>query len=191
MLSFTVDTNCIVAIDENRPEARFVRALANAHKMGKADVAAVAISASEKQQSGAYMDSFKEFQERLTKLDLDHLNIVKPMTYWGIAFWDWSYYSSEDSIALEKRIHAILFPSIEFEWKEYCLAHGLDHRLPPNGKWRNCKCDVQAMWSHVNANREVFVTSDGNFHTSGKKGQLIALGAKKIETPENAIGLIK
>jgi hypothetical protein len=57
MRSFTLGTNCLIAIDEDRPEAVAVRALADAHAAGKADVAAVAISASEKQSGGGSIDS--------------------------------------------------------------------------------------------------------------------------------------
>ena len=62
------------------------------------------------------------------------------------SFWDWSLWSDSESQALEQQIHAILFPNIEFVWQDYCRANGLDpvRSLPP-GKWRNCKCDVQAI----------------------------------------------
>jgi hypothetical protein len=66
--SFTLDTNCLIAIDEGRPEAGAIRTLAHAHSLGKADVAVVAISASEKQKSGHYIQNFTEFRDRLASL---------------------------------------------------------------------------------------------------------------------------
>jgi hypothetical protein len=47
MRTFTLDTNCLIAIDERRPEAASVRTLADAHAAGKANVAVVAMSASD------------------------------------------------------------------------------------------------------------------------------------------------
>jgi len=57
---FTLDTNCLIAIDEGRPAATAVRALADAHLAGTAHVAVVAMSASEKQQHGSYLRNFDE-----------------------------------------------------------------------------------------------------------------------------------
>ena len=56
--------------------------------------------------------------------------------------------------------------------------------------WRNAKCDVQAIWSHVNARRDVFVTGDKNFHRSQNKKRLLELGARRIEEPNAAAALL-
>lgn len=60
MLTFTLDTNCAIAIaiGEGRPEAKAIRALADAHARGKANVALVAITASERQKDGEPLESF-------------------------------------------------------------------------------------------------------------------------------------
>jgi hypothetical protein len=191
MQTFTLDTNCVLAIDEGRPEAAAVRVLADGHTARKADVAVVAISASERQKDGLLIRNFGEFRERLYSLDLAHLDILKPMLYWDITFWDWSLWSDDDMQALEKRIYEILFPDIQFDWVDYCRVNNL-YPVPtqPQGKWRNCKCDVQAIWSHIHHKRNVFVTNDRNFHAATKKAALIKLGANRIEFPKNAVALI-
>jgi hypothetical protein len=79
MRSFTLGTNCLIAIDEDRPEAVAVRALADAHAAGKADVAAVAISASEKQSGGGSIENFAEFRRRMAVLGLAHLDALPPV----------------------------------------------------------------------------------------------------------------
>jgi hypothetical protein len=111
----------------DRPLGRFER-LADAHA-GGADVAVVAMRASEKQQGGHYIRNFAEFRDRLVSLGLG------------------------------------------------------------TGTWRNRNCDVQAIWSHIHHKRDVFVTSDCNFHKADKKAALIALGAGRIEHPEGALSL--
>jgi hypothetical protein len=57
-------------------------------------------------------------------------------------------------------------------------------------KWRNAKCDVLALWSHIRFNGDVFVTSDKNFWKQKKKEQLIALGASNILTPQEVVSTI-
>jgi hypothetical protein len=52
------------------------------------------------------------------------------------------------------------------------------------------ECDVQVLWSHINADREGFVTADDNFHATLKNPGLIALGAKRIEHPADAAALV-
>jgi hypothetical protein len=194
MRKFTLDTNCLIAIDERQPEAASVRTLADAHAAGKASVAVVAMSASEKQQDGVYIKNFEEFRERLAGLDLSHLDILKPMAYWDIGFWDWCLWSGSDMVLLEKQIHTILFPNVAFSWQDYCRANGLDPATSPPPreyrKWRNRKCDVQAIWSHIHGKRDVFVTSDGKFFAATKRSALTSLGAKGIECPEDAISLL-
>jgi hypothetical protein len=194
MRTFTLDTNCLIAIEKCEPEAASVRTLADAHAAGKANVAVVAMSASEKQQDGVYIKNFEEFRERLAGLDLVHLDILKPMAYWDIGFWDWCLWSGSDMVLLEKQIHTILFPNVEFSWQDYCRANGLDPATSPPSreyrKWRNCKCDIQAIWSHIHGERDVFVTSDGKFFAAAKRSALTSLGAKGIECPEDAISLL-
>jgi hypothetical protein len=81
MVSFTLDTNCIIDVAENRPGAAAIRALADAHAAGEADVALVAVSASERQPGDKYLDNFNVFQERLTALRLNHLTVLPSIAY--------------------------------------------------------------------------------------------------------------
>ncbi len=187
---FTLDTNCWIAVENGDPEALHVRALADAHTAGTAHVALVGISASEKQKGGHYVKNVKEFLDRQNSLGLAHLNILKPMAYFDITFWDWCLLTGPEMEALEKKVHDILFPNIEFKWCDYCAVNNLDPNIFPSGKWRNCKCDVQAMWCHIHNKREVFVTTDKNFHTAAKKPTLLALGAGQILCPEDAAALL-
>jgi hypothetical protein len=188
--AFTLDTNCLFAVDESRPEAADVRALASAHQAGQADVAVVAISASENRQGGGSIEDFSDFRARLSVLGLGHLEILPTLDYWDIAFWGRSLWASAQSAALERSIHDVLFPNVEFAWQDYCRVNGLNPLARPSGRWRNCKCDVLAMWSHIHFERDVFVTRDGKFHAETKKPALIALGANLIETPASSLPLI-
>jgi hypothetical protein len=199
MLSLSLDTNCVIALDEvrNDPtshragEARAVRALIKAHTDRKADVALIAISASERQKDNGRLENFSTFQERLASLGLGYLKLLHPMMYFDVTFWDASLWSDEEMQVLERSIHEILFPNIPFLWSDYCAANGLDSTAETRDrKWKNAKCDVQAFWSHAWRKRDVFVTSDDNFHKELKKRQLTALAGGHIERPESAAALV-
>jgi hypothetical protein len=170
--------------------ATAVRALADANASSDAHVAVVAISASERQKPEREISTFTQFQERLAALDLTHLDILRPMLYWDVTFWNWCVWPDDEAASIERQLHQILFPSVEFLWQDYCRAHGLDRAAPVAGKWRNCKCDVQHIWTHVHKKRDVFVTSNEKFHALSKKTALIALGVNRIEHPDGAVSLL-
>lgn len=191
MRTFTLDTNCIIAIEEGRAEEAAIRALIDAHTAGAAQVALVAISASERQRDGSLLETFAQFRERLSALGLGHLELLMPMFYFDVTYWDWAMWPGDDMEALERAIHKVLFQGIEFLWSDYCTARGLSlNDTSMAHRWRNAKCDVQALWSHIHHGREVFVTADKNFHAKTKKPALISLGANCIETPESALALL-
>lgn len=191
MRTFTLDTNCLIDLEEDRPGAAAVRALVDAHASGTVHVAILAISASEKQKGSGHLESFTEFQKRLVSLGLAHLELLRPMFYWDVTYWDWCIWSSSEMEERERNIHEVLFPNIEFLWSDYCAARNIAaDDLIQGRKWRNAKCDVQAIWSHIFHKRNVFVSTDGNFHKSKKKPLLVALGAGRIETPDSAVLLL-
>lgn len=189
MLHLTLDTNAIIALEEERPAATAIRELANAHAQGRIDVALVAISASERQRAGE-IENFDTFRERLARLKLDHLSLLRPLAYWDLTFWDWCLWSDETMTELETKIHNVLFPDKAFVYPEGTSQ--LPHVQRPNEywKWRNRKCDVLALWSHIYARRDVFLTSDSNFRKVTKLPALIALGAGRIEDLADAHMLI-
>ena len=196
MLSFTLDTNCIVAIDESRAEAAAVRRLADAHANGTADVAIAASSASERQQDQSYLRTFVPFQQRLEKLGLTHLPLIHPLLYANIGFWEYTEWGTPAGGELERQIHCILFPSHPYDYTDLPEAERAQAADDPNHpadsvrKWRNRMCDVQALWTHIHQNRDVFVTADNNFHARAKGAALRMIGAGRIETPEAAAALL-
>jgi len=191
MWTFTLDSNCIISIDEGGQDAAFVRRLIDAHAAGKAQVAVVAISAADRQRAGSYLDNFDAFRDRLAALGLAHLEILKPMACFDISFTGWCIEADEAMAALEKQIHDILFPHSEFTWQDYADANGLDpDSLSPQGDWRSRRCAVQEIWTHIHNKRDVFVTADDEFHKPAKKSALFALGAAQIERPAQAALLL-
>jgi hypothetical protein len=190
MRTFTLDSSCIDAINEGRAEVKFIRMLADGHTTGKVNVALVALSVAGKHQAGSYFDDFDAFRAHLAAVDLAHLEILKPMSYFDISFSDWGIDADDATQALEKQIHNILFSQSQFTWEDYCEEHGIDPLFSPRGDWRQFKCDVQSIWAHIHNKRDVFVTIDDNFHMPGNKSALIGLGAGHIEHPQQAVAMI-
>ena len=127
----------------------------------------------------------------MASLDLGHLPLLLPMMYWDITYWDECLWADEEMAKLEQEIHEVLFPNIPHLWQDYCSSLGISADLPPTGRaWKNAKCDVLALWTHIFHKREVFVTTDRNFHKLSKGPKLIALGAGRIETPASAASLL-
>jgi hypothetical protein len=101
MLTFTLDTNGILALDDvqndhtsqRTAEAESVRLLAAAHSAGTVSVGVVAISASEHQRHGGHLENFAVFEQRLFALGVGHLELLLPMLYFDVTFWDASLWS--------------------------------------------------------------------------------------------------
>jgi hypothetical protein len=196
-LKLTLDTNCLIDLDLNEGASVELRQLLALHENGLVALAVPGIGASERLPARAYAPTFKEFHRRIQSLAAREIEILKPLAYWDITYWDWCVYAGDDSVALERKIHRILFPRSDFAWN----PQSSHTDLAPNGmpgsqdeglaKWRNRKCDTLGMWCHIHYHADGFVTRDRNFHKRSKKPELIELGAKLILKPGEAIAVVR
>lgn len=109
--------------------------------------------------------------------------------YLDVCFLDYCILADENDL-LEQKIHNVLFPNIEFLWVDYAKARGLViDSIDKN--WRNAKCDVLALWCHIEHGGGIFVTRDANFHAVTKREKLKALGVGTIVDPNEAIALAR
>lgn len=81
LISFTLDTNCLIDVDDDRPAKPFVLALLEAAKSGVADVAIVASSAAERQPGGGHLSDFGQFQQRMNQLGFGHVGLLMPIAH--------------------------------------------------------------------------------------------------------------
>ncbi len=191
-MKVTLDNNCIIALKENEPNTPHMKRLIALYNMGTIDLKVVGIGASELQPGRIYASNFSEFKEKIAAVGLGQAEILVPIGYWDVTFWDNCIYPSEEASRLERNIHDVLFPEIEFDYQTFCQCRGLD---PLNsGKsgetWRNRKCDVLTMWCHIAYGCDIFVTDDDNFLKT-KKQKLIDLGAGDILTPQKAVAILE
>jgi hypothetical protein len=186
-MNLTFDTNCIITLEENRPAAPDLKSLIALHNAQAINVRVVGISASERKADHTYASTFTEFQQKIAAVGLGHMEILQPIAYWDITFFDWSIWADDQMIELERNIHNVLFPRVDFNYLDFCNQRGVDpNNSKIDRKWRNRKCDVLAMWCHIYYNGDIFVTEDENFTTT-KMPDLIVLGARDILAPKNAL----
>jgi hypothetical protein len=143
-----------------------VRALVEAHAQGIANVALVAVSASERQPGDVHLNNYSEFEERVIRLGLDHLPVLHTIAIWNIGFYGMGLLADKAMVDRERAIHAILFPGIPFDWPAFAASVGVGPEtvnVPEAKRWRNALCDRQMYWAHDHGARDVFVTSDRNF----------------------------
>jgi len=192
VVRLTLDTNCLINLENHAGPWAEVSELVNAHGEGAVLVFVCAMSASEGQQSGGRLSNFSEFEGWIEKIGCAKLGHILPMGYYGVSFWGHARYASEEGRRLEMLIHDALHPEIEFRYDEFCAAHSLDPgAVPIRRRWLNAKCDVQALWSHINAGNHIFVTEDRRFLTAKRRAALVGLGAGELLTPHAALEALR
>jgi hypothetical protein len=170
-----LDTNCLIDLEENRPDAVHLRKLIATWKEGRIDLAAIAVSASENQQIGVANESFERFELKLANVGLDGAHHLLPLSVWDFGYWDHTLWTSSEMAALASTIQGILFPGVPAD--------------PPtnpieNSKWRNQMCDVLVAWCCVYHEWGCLVRGDGNFHDH--RAELATLGLREVLYPADA-----
>ena len=179
MVRYTLDTNCIIAMEESRPEASALMTLVERHRLGTVIVQIAAIAAAERQRLGISFERFDDFRARIAALGLGEVVFLRPPMYAGLCFADYCIVHGDEFLSQERAIHDVLFSSTFFE---------IDSSEHPLGskqwlRWLNAKCDVLTMWCHLHYGGGVFVSSDENFHAGGKRLRLLSMGAGSIVRP--------
>lgn len=188
MLSFTLDTNCLIALEEQRPDAAPVEALVARQRAGTALVRVVATTAAENQRDGGVLDNFSVFQARLQQLSLNDLEILPPICVLDLSYLDWCVVAHDEAEDECRRLHEVLFPTAPFDYTEAVPEYlDLPARQRAERKWRNQQLDVLVLHTHILAGADVFVTADTNFRKAGKQARLAALGAPVILAPVESI----
>ena len=182
----TIDTNCLIDLEVPSTRQRRLIELLKRWRDGELSLCVPAISASERTQDNQYLKSYSQFVERLERVGLGDAEQLYPMAYFDICFWDRCLISGPELEELERRIHDVLHPTISYDYGLFCAEQGIDRSVAPvDSRWRNAKCDVQVMWSHIWHRADVLVTNDRNFVKDSKLPKLIALGAKRILLPDD------
>ena len=182
MVKITLDTNCLIDLDEDRANAAAVRRLTAACRDESISVALAASSATERQKDGSSLQNLRMFDERLKDLGLSHLQILPSLGRRDMDFWDAAVWAGPAELKLEQEILCILFPSYAAIGSDD-LSRELETR-----RGRNRLMDARAFWAHAVAERDIFVTSDENFLK--KEAKLSAIYPGRIMKPADAVDAV-
>lgn len=180
MHKFALDTNCIIDLEESRPDAIFVREIVQTWRAGRIELAVVAVSASENQKKGTASGNFLEFERKLENVGLAGAEHLLPLMKWDLFYWDHSLWANEEMEGLATAIQGILFPNEKLDPPD---------NIEKNSIWRNRQCDVLTAWAVAFHKWDCLVTSDGNFHDH--KAALRELGVMEIMRPKEAAQLCR
>jgi len=170
----TVDRNIIFSVNNYEPGYEHSARLFAAHSKGIVSIAISAANRVENNKNGAPIQPIQEILQECHLAGLIEPEILDYPLDWEMGLWE-NGVISEEGYNLEISIHNILFPEI---------PKNLTNHQPASmrRKVRNAKCDVFALWGHINSRRDYFITKDNNFIK--KRSKLEALGAKVVCTPE-------
>lgn len=186
----TIDTNCIIALEETRDYTDAIKQLIVMHNKGEINLRVVGISASERQPNGSMAPTFSLFRERLEKLGLGNVDILIPPAYWDICYFDHCYFPSAQDTLLELAIHLVLSPNLPFQFTHF--EKTADKTIKNwRWKWLNRKCDTLAYMSHVKFGGGLFVSNDKKAFSAQKKEKLLKFGGGDIQLPHAAINRLQ
>lgn len=196
-MRLTLDWNCVIEVEEGRPQAAHVADLVTRHRQGQFEVALLAASASENSKSKQFPGNASLFKNRILALGWTDLPLVPMPGITGLSYWDFCYIV-RDNDKFERDMDALwaaIAPRVLKKPSEH-LPTGVpltDDAIQSEAfsKWRNAWCDVISAYSHIHEGRDVFVTNNTRDFQDNSK-VLSRLGMKYIYTPaETLAGLAK
>lgn len=137
LFNVTLDTNCIIDLENENHQARFLKPLIKMHNNRKINLRVVAISASEQKPDQTYSSHINEFKCRLHAIDLDNVEILPTILYCGLGFSGHSLTGGGRLDELERKIQKILFPFHSFTSFQFVLCACIDKQF--------CAC-VECVW---------------------------------------------
>lgn len=176
-LRVTLDHNCLIDVEERAsPFLEPLTELIADAEAGRVVLSVPASAASERRRQGAEpITNFSEFKDWVHELGFAEIEFLAPLGYWGFSFFDFSLWAGDSDLALEETIHRVVAPNDPF-------------RAPPAEqfeKWRNRKCDVQAIWCHVHYETDVLCTRD---QLLIKRSQKLGIPNVRLSTPADLLG---
>lgn len=168
----TLDRNCLIDVEENRqPHVEAVLQLRKLSEAGAVLLSAPASAASELQHPDKEpITNFAQFVRWVHGLGFKDIEFLAPICYFGLSFWGHCLLGGGPAQALEERVHSVIAPEVPYQ-------------SPPDQvsrRWRNRKCDVQAVWCHVYYGTDVLCTRDDALI---RRSRRLGIPAARVCTP--------
>jgi hypothetical protein len=157
----TLDINCLIDVEESRqPHVESVVELQRLAGAGIVELSIPASAASERRASDkSQITNFGQFQQWVAELGFERVEFLAPIMYLDFSFLDFAVLAGGPGSLLEHEIHDVVAPGLPYERPTAYQA----------GKWRNAKCDVQAVWCHVHYGTDVLCTRDTKLINRSKR----------------------
>jgi hypothetical protein len=171
-MRLTLDTNCLIDLEEQAGQATAITELIKLHRAGKIQLHIGAISASENLPGRVAPETVRQFEARLKRLGIDDLPSVLSTGGYDVAFWGAAVCRDEKD-DLDAKIQSILHLTVD--------------TLTLSRTARFVVSDVASLASHIRSEHDIFVTIDQHFLKGTRRQALLALGAKAILVPDAAL----
>jgi len=169
MIEVVFDTNLVIDVEEKRESYKDILDLLELEKQNKLKIHIPVIIASEKTINTNKITNFKQFKEYMKNLGFKNTELLKPICYFGISFWNYCILAGDEIVKLAKKIHNLLFKNIEFDHGDYCKNRNLHPNDGIQKEWRNAIIDTLILWSAIYYDKKILVTRDGDFHKHKKE----------------------
>jgi hypothetical protein len=180
MRLFTLDSNCIIDLEEERSGSIYLKELKGFWQSGCVELAVVSASASENRPGGQVFQSYSLFEEKLRRVGLECVRELQPPGIWDLGYWDHMLWWDDEIERQVNTIRDILFPSIQTSPPSDPSAYRT---------WRGKMCDVLIVWAHGFHKADYLVTSDERLYK--KSAELIEFGVRHVVTPREALEIAK
>jgi len=195
-MKLTLDWNCVIEVEEDRPQAIYVTDLIKFHRLGRFEVALLAASASENTKSKRFPGNANVFKQRISTLGWQDLPIVPMPGIVGLSYIDFCYIVGDREKFERDRdaLWRVIAPSVPRKPSDH-LSDGKqlsDGAIQSEelSKWRNTWCDVISAFSHIHEGRDVFVTNNTK-DFQNNASELAKLGMKHIATPAETLAVVE
>ena len=177
----------MIAVEQGDQQASSVNELVRLHRVGCISVGLTTVSASETLSgSKVFPGSAAQFSSRIKKLGWQDLDLILGPAVIGLTYIGMSKFVDDDFEDQRDAIWQVLFPNLP----RVLPADTLERQLHDRHfrRWRNAWCDVHTLWTHIDAARDTYVTSNTRDFQRHSES-LEALGLKSVMTPEEAVNV--
>ena len=173
-MRLTLDTHCLTELENRTGQTAAIWELITLHRAGRIQLFVSAISPAEDPPGTAAPEN-RQLEDRLRALGINDLPSVLPTGRNEMSFWGAAVYG-DDNDRLAEKISSVVHSTVD--------------TLYLTSRAQEVLCDVEALAAHIRSGHDIFVTSNSHFLKDSRRQPLLALGAKDILTPEDALAKV-
>lgn len=174
-MRLTLDSDCLTDLENRTGQAAAIWELIALHRAGQIQLFVSAISPAEDRRGKAAAENDHELEDRLKALGINDLPSVLPTGRNEMSFWGAAVYA-DDNDRLAEKIRSVVHSTVD--------------TLFLTSRTRKVLNDVEGLAAHIRSGHDIFVTSNKQFLKDSRRQPLLALGARDILTPEDALAKV-